>query len=76
MKINLKQLHYQINTLDMVIGDLKNKRFVGTTGATVNDMKALLELVSDIEKDLKLSGESVTELDMPREEANKQAYGR
>jgi hypothetical protein len=75
MTVNLKQLHYQVNTLDMVIDDLKNKRFVGTTGATINDLKALFDLVSTIEKDLKGMSESIVELDMPREEAIMAAYG-
>jgi hypothetical protein len=75
MNINLKQLHYQINTLDMVVDDLKHKRFVGTTGATVNDLAALLKLLEEIKKDLRGAGESIVELDLPRSEAIKAADG-
>lgn len=75
MTINLKQLQYQINTLDMIIDDLKNKRFVGTTGATVNDLKAIAKLLDEINKDLRGMGEAIVELRIPRMEAIKEADG-
>ena len=76
MKINLKQFQYQINTLDMVIDDLKNKRFVGTTGATVNDLKAILDLMTEINQDLRGMGEAIVELRVPRTEAIAEADGK
>lgn len=72
MKVNLKQLRFQCNTLDMVISDMDRKPGMSMVR---NDLKALYELVTSIEYDLKLGGESIVELDMPREEATQAAYG-
>jgi len=57
--IILKELQYQINTLDMVINDLNNKKVLGTT---VNDLEAVKDLLEDIALDLKHSGKSIIEL--------------
>jgi len=57
--IILKELQYQINTLDMVISDLNNKKVLGTT---VNDLEAVKDLLEDIALDLKHSGKSIIEL--------------
>lgn len=73
MKVNLKKLRYQLNTLDMVSDDIKKKRFVATTPATAKDLSALCTLLEEVYKDLSLAGESIVELDKSRAEALKEA---
>lgn len=70
MKINLKQLNFQRNTLDMVVSDMTKKGI----SATTNDLKAIYELISHIEEELRSNGEVEIGLDIPHEEAIKAAY--
>lgn len=70
MKINLKQLRFQCNTLDMVISDMSKKG----VSVTVNDLKAIYELIDRIEYRLKAEGVAEVKLDMNHEEALKAAY--
>jgi hypothetical protein len=72
MTVNLKQLKFQCNTLDMVISDMERK-----PGMPIirNDLKAIYELLTSIEHELHSMGESKIDLDMPREEAINHAYG-
>lgn len=77
MKINLKQLSFQINTLDMIISDItkifgQNSR--NAYGVTPNDLKALLALAMNIQEQLKEEGKATIHLDMRHEEAIKAAY--
>lgn len=70
MNINLKQLKFQCNTLDMVVSDMSKKGI----SATTNDLRAIYELISQIEGDLRSEGKAEIELDIPHEEAVKAAY--
>lgn len=66
MKINLKQLRYQINSLDLTISDLEAKKSVPVT---VNDLKAILSFIKEVEEDLSFSEKATVVLDMPLAEA-------
>lgn len=66
MKINLKQLAQDKYWLENVQRTLMSST---STKAIGNKLKNLINLVSEIETDLELGGESIVELDKPRLEA-------
>lgn len=70
MNINLKQLSFQVNTLDMVVSDMTKKGINSTT----NDLRAIYELIRQIEENLRSAGKVEVKLDMNHEEAIKAAY--
>lgn len=72
MKINLKKLRYSSNTLDMAIAELKhNKR----SRIVIHDLEIIYNLIEVIKEDLRMCGESIVELDMPRTPAIEEADG-
>ena len=66
MKVNLKQLAQDKYWLENVQRTLMSDT---STKAIGHKLKNLINLVSEIETDLELGGESIVELDKPRLEA-------
>ena len=66
MKVNLKQLAQDKYWLENVQRTLMSDT---STKAIKHKLKNLINLVSEIETDLELGGESIVELDKPRLEA-------
>ena len=71
MKINLKELEHQMNSLDFISSTKSAKEYSKICG----EARALYDLLVLIKTDLEMAGESIVELDKPRTEAIKERDG-
>ena len=71
MKINLKELEHQMNSLDFISSTKSAKEY----SKICRDVRALYNLLMVIKTDLEGMGESIVELDKPRSEAIKERDG-
>ena len=72
IEVNLKNLNFQLNTLNMIKAEYEQKK----NTLVVSDLNEVIDLLTRLERKLSITGDVMIRLDMLKAEANKQVYGR